>query len=53
MNIVVDDCHLLGSYFCLGGGGGGGRVNLAEPDQQAYFDHFPSISTHIFQGIII
>ena len=21
MNIVVDDCHLLGSYFCLGGGG--------------------------------
>ena len=51
MNIVVDDCHLLGSYFCLGGGGG--RVNLAEPDQQAYFDHFPPISTHIFQGIII
>ena len=25
MNIVVDDCHLLGSYFSfLGGGGGGG-----------------------------
>ena len=46
MNIVVDDCHLLGS-FCFGG------MNLAEPDQQAYFDHFPPISTHIFQGIII
>ena len=54
MNIVVDDCHLLGSYFFKGGGGwGGGRVNFAEPDQQAYFDHFPPISTHIFQGIII
>ena len=48
MNIVVDDFHLLGSFL---GGGGGGRVNLAEPDH--YFDHFPSISTHIFQGIII
>ena len=47
MNIVVDDCHLLGSFF-LGEG-----VNLAEPDQQAYLDHFPPISTHIFQGIII
>ena len=55
MNIVVDDCHLLGSYFSFffGGGGGGGRVNFAEPDQQAYFDHFPPISTLIFQGIII
>ena len=52
MNIVVDDCHLLGSYFFFWGGGGG-RVNFAEPDQQAYFDHFPPISTHIFQGIII
>ena len=54
MNIVVDDCHLLGSFvvFFLGGGGGG-RVNFAGPDQQAYFDHFPPISTHIFQGIII
>ena len=51
MNIVVDDCHHLGSFFL--GGGGGGRVNFAEPDQQAYFDHFPPISTHIFQGIII
>ena len=46
MNIVVDDCHHLGSFFL--GGGGGGRVNFAEPDQQAYFDHFPPISTHIF-----
>ena len=50
MNIVVDDCHLLGSCFCFFGGG---RVNFAEPDQQAYFDYFPPISTHIFQGIII
>ena len=49
MNIVVDDCHLLGSFFW----GGGGGVNLVEPDQQAYFDHFPPIFTHIFQGIII
>ena len=47
MNIVVDDFHLLGSFFF------GGGVNFAEPDQQAYFDHFPPISTHIFQGIII
>ena len=53
MNIVVDDCHLLGNFFFGGGGGGGGQVNLAEPDLQAYFDHFPPISTHIFQGIII
>ena len=56
MNIVADDCHLVGRYFFWVGGGGGwgvGRVNLAEPDQQAYFDHFPPISTHIFQGIII
>ena len=52
MNIVVDDCHHLGSFF-FWGGGGTGRVNFAEPDQQAYFDHFPPISTHIFQGIII
>ena len=51
MNIVVDDCHLIGSLFFWGGGGRG--VNLAESDQQAYFDHFPPISTHIFQGIII
>ena len=51
MNIIVDDCHLLGSFFFFGGGGGG--VNLAEHDQQVYFDHFPSISTHIFQGIIV
>ena len=49
MNIVVDDCHLLGRFFLAGGGG----VNLAEPNQQAYSDHFPPISTHIFQGIII
>ena len=48
MNIVVDDCHLLGSFFF-----GGEGVNLAEPDQQAYFDHFPPIFTRIFQGIII
>ena len=27
-------------------------MNFAEPDQQAYFDHFPPISTHIFHGII-
>ena len=26
MNIVVDDCHLLGSFFFFWGGGG--RVNL-------------------------
>ena len=51
MNIVVDDCHRLGSFFF--GGGGRGEVNLAEPDQQAYFDHFPAISSHIFQGIIV
>ena len=48
MNIVADDCHLSGSIFFWGGGGGG---NLVEPDQQAHFDHFPPISTHIFQGI--
>ena len=35
MNIVVDDCHLLGSFFLFLGGGGGG-VDLAEPDQQAF-----------------
>ena len=33
--------------FFLGGGG----ANVVEPDQQAHFDHFPPISTHIFQGI--
>ena len=53
MIIVVDDCHLLGSFFLEGGGGGGGGLNLAEPDQQAYFDHSLPISTHIVQGIII
>ena len=32
--------------FFLGGGRGG---RMAEPDQQAYFDQYPPISTHIFQ----
>ena len=50
MNIVADDSHLSGSIFFGGGRGGGG--DLVEPDQQAHFDHFPPISTHIFQGII-
>ena len=31
-NIIVDDCHLLGSLF-LGGGGEFGRTS----DQEAYF----------------
>ena len=44
MNIVVDDCHLLSSFFF---------VNFAEPDQQGYSDHFPLFSTPIFQGIIV
>ena len=29
----------------------GGEEDLVEPDQKAHFDHFPPISTHIFQGI--
>ena len=49
MNIVIDDCHLSGIFFL----GGGGEVNLEELNQQAYFDHFLSISTDISQGIII
>ena len=49
MNIIADDCHLSGSFFFGRGGGGGG--DLVEPDQQTHFDHFPPISTHIFQGI--
>ena len=39
MNIVVDDCHLLGIFFWEGRGGGG--VNLAEPDHQAYYPQLP------------
>ena len=50
MNIVADNCHLSGSIL-FGGGGGGGGKDFVEPDQQAHFDHFPHISTHIFQGI--
>ena len=50
MIIVVDDCHSLRQFFFFFLGGG---LNLAEPDQQAYFDHFLPISTHIFQDIII
>ena len=50
MNIVADDCHLSGSFFFLGGGG---ERNLTEPDEQAHFDYFLPISTHILhaQGI--
>ena len=45
MNIVADENVIFQAVFFLGGGG-----DLAEPDQQAHFDHFPPISTRIFQG---
>ena len=46
MNNVADENVIFQAVFFFWGGG-----DLAEPDQQTHFDHFPPISTHIFQGI--